>query len=269
MPWYSNPMVLGAGGLVLVGGLVGLLLRRRRSTDPKRPLPSVPAVAGPRSRLSDDEDFLSNLPGPAAEASPPELAEEAPVSPSEAPPVTEAATPSVNPVLRELERNIDASPADLDAHVALLRQLYNAGDTDAFLAAAERMRAHVETSGDSRWREVVVMGMGLVPGHALFRELQWNPISGIDVRTRPAAAEAEPPAPPAVDAFDERETAERPAVDLPAAEEAGLDDTRLELAKAYIEIGDVDGARGMLEEVLAEGSAAARAEAQRLLKSIG
>lgn len=269
-PWYSNPMVLGAGGLVLVGGLVGLLLRRRRSTDAKRPLPSVPPAASSRSRPSDNEDFLSKLPAPTSEESNAAAveAEAVPVAAPapEAPSIDSEATPTTNPMLRELERNIDGAPADLDAHVALLRQLYNTGDTDAFLKAAERMRAHVEKPGDSRWREVVVMGMGLVPGHALFRELQWNPISGIDARTRPAAVE---PAPPVVEAFDERETAERAIVELPTSDEAGLDDTRLELAKAYIVIGDVDGARGMLEEVLAEGSAAARAEAERLLKSIG
>jgi pilus assembly protein FimV len=271
-PWYSNPMVLGAGGLVLVGGLVGLLLRRRRGTDAKRPLPNVPPAASSRSRLSDDEDSLSNLPASTSEESNAAAveAEAVPVAAPapEAPSVDNDTAPTANPVLRELERNIDGAPADLDTHVALLRQLYNTGDTDAFLKAAERMRVHVEKPGDPRWREVVVMGMGLVPGHALFRELQWNPISGIDVRTRPAAVEPEPPAPPVVEAFDERETAERPIVELPTSDEAGLDDTRLELAKAYIEIGDVDGARGMLEEVLAEGSAAARAEAERLLKSI-
>ena len=278
--WYRDPMVIGAGGLVLVGGLVGLLLRRRRATDPKRPLPAVPAAGAQRSRLSDDADFLSNLPPPAADEAAAESAEamgiaevvEVPAPPpgADAEVREEAKSAAANPLVRELERNIDASPADLDAHVALLRQLYNTGDSDAFLQAAERMRTQVQTSGDPRWREVVVMGMGLVPGHALFRELQWNPISGVDVRTRPAAeAEAEPAMPPAVDGFDERETAERPAFESPTADDAGMDDTRLELAKAYIEIGDVDGARGMLEEVLAEGSAAAREEAERLLKSIG
>ncbi|GAB3735217.1 hypothetical protein GCM10028794_14460 [Silanimonas algicola] len=266
--WYSNPMVLGAGGLVLVGGLVGLLLRRRRGTEPKRPLPSVPAVSPSRSRLSDDEDFLSNLPAPAADESTAAVVD-AVVPPVAQPPADVDPVPALNPVLRELETSIDRAPADLDAHVALLRQLYNTGESESFLKAAERMRSHVQTSGDPRWREVVVMGMGLVPGHALFRELQWNPIAGIDVRTRPAAAEASPPAAPVPSTFDERETAERPTVELPAVDEAGMDDTRLELAKAYIEIGDVDGARGMLEEVLAEGSATARMEAERLLKSIG
>ncbi|HEX5693706.1 MAG TPA: FimV/HubP family polar landmark protein, partial [Arenimonas sp.] len=45
--------------------------------------------------------------------------------------------------------------------------------------------------------------------------------------------------------------------------------TKIELAKAYLEIGDVDGARGMLEEVAAEGGPDVRAEAERLLREIG
>lgn len=45
--------------------------------------------------------------------------------------------------------------------------------------------------------------------------------------------------------------------------------TKIELAKAYLEIGDVDGARGMLEEVVAEAGPEARAEAERLLREIG
>ncbi len=275
-PWFRQPLVLGAGGLVLVGGLVALLLRRRRGADAKRPLPTVPPASGSRSRLSDDADFLSNLPPPATDTAPDAADDDAPTPPPRGP-VAEAGAPaaSVSPLVRELERNVDASPTDLDAHVSLLRQLYNAGNTDAFLKAAEKMRAHVEKSGDPRWREVVVMGMGLVPGHPLFRELQWNPISSVDVRTRPAGGEpaarsaAPGPGKPLAGTFDERETAERPAVELPASDEAGLDDTRLELAKAYIEIGDTDGARGMLQEVLAEGAPAARVEAERLLKQIG
>jgi pilus assembly protein FimV len=45
--------------------------------------------------------------------------------------------------------------------------------------------------------------------------------------------------------------------------------TRIELAKAYLDIGDLDGARSMLEEVLAEGGPAAKAEAERILREIG
>jgi pilus assembly protein FimV len=62
------------------------------------------------------------------------------------------------------------------------------------------------------------------------------------------------------------------AVDLPAAEDADELDgssTKIELARAYLDIGDVEGARGMLEEVLAEAGPAGRAEAERLLREIG
>jgi pilus assembly protein FimV len=44
--------------------------------------------------------------------------------------------------------------------------------------------------------------------------------------------------------------------------------TKLELARAYLDMGDVEGARGMLEEVVSEGNPGQRAEAKRLLDEI-
>lgn len=44
--------------------------------------------------------------------------------------------------------------------------------------------------------------------------------------------------------------------------------TKLDLARAYVEMGDADGARGILNEVMTEGDAAQRAEAQRLIDSL-
>jgi pilus assembly protein FimV len=44
--------------------------------------------------------------------------------------------------------------------------------------------------------------------------------------------------------------------------------TKLELAKAYLEIGDKDGAREILQEVAKEGNEALKGEAQRLLGSL-
>ncbi|MBU6247226.1 MAG: fimbrial protein FimV [Xanthomonadaceae bacterium] len=45
-------------------------------------------------------------------------------------------------------------------------------------------------------------------------------------------------------------------------------DTKLDLARAYLDMGDADGARAMLEEVLAEGSQMQRDTARRLLDGI-
>jgi pilus assembly protein FimV len=44
--------------------------------------------------------------------------------------------------------------------------------------------------------------------------------------------------------------------------------TKLDLARAYMDMGDPDGARNMLREVLQEGAPAQKQEAQRLLDSI-
>jgi len=77
------------------------------------------------------------------------------------------------------------------------------------------------------------------------------------------------------DATDTTDAAEAADDETMAAQDAAssADDdasaTKIELAKAYLEIGDVDGARGMLEEVVAEGSPAVRADAERLLREIG
>jgi pilus assembly protein FimV len=45
--------------------------------------------------------------------------------------------------------------------------------------------------------------------------------------------------------------------------------TKLDLARAYIDMGDIDGARAMLQEVIAEGAEIQRQEARRLLDSLG
>jgi pilus assembly protein FimV len=44
--------------------------------------------------------------------------------------------------------------------------------------------------------------------------------------------------------------------------------TKLDLARAYMDMGDPEGARNILEEVLSEGSAAQKQEAQRLMESL-
>ena len=44
--------------------------------------------------------------------------------------------------------------------------------------------------------------------------------------------------------------------------------TKLDLAKAYLDMGDPEGARSMLEEVLAEGNDVQKGEAHRLMGEI-
>jgi len=168
------------------------------------------------------------------------------------------------------------------------------------------MRIRVRSTLDPRWREAVVMGVALAPNNPLFSQAGWNtPKFGDTGVITATAAKAAPPAPtpaqldpvpevvspsapePVIDPGDalERELqamAAEPEVALPddaadaylagpptPAEGDDGSETKIELAKAYLDIGDIDGAKGMLEEVLAEAGPTGRAEAQRLLKEIG
>ena len=45
--------------------------------------------------------------------------------------------------------------------------------------------------------------------------------------------------------------------------------TKLDLARAYVDMGDPDGARSILDEVINEGDAEQKAEARKLLESLG
>jgi pilus assembly protein FimV len=94
-------------------------------------------------------------------------------------------------------------------------------------------------------------------------------IGSLEVPEREPAAPAAPvaAAPPA-------RVVEAPALD----DDLGLGDlglmgedavaTKLDLARAYMDMGDPDGARSMLEEVIAEGNEAQKGEARRLLTEL-
>ena len=67
-----------------------------------------------------------------------------------------------------------------------------------------------------------------------------------------------------------------PKTDVAAPVDGGTKDdhwydvqTKFDLAKAYQEMGDKDGAREILQEVITEGDAAQQGEAKQLLDSLG
>lgn len=72
---------------------------------------------------------------------------------------------------------------------------------------------------------------------------------------------------PPLDFDDEDDAMLANVVDFSEAAAAGDEaTTKLELARAYMDMGDPDGAKAMLEEVLGEGDTAQREEARRLLE---
>lgn len=62
------------------------------------------------------------------------------------------------------------------------------------------------------------------------------------------------------------ESSEAASEDSTGLDEAG---TKLDLARAYIDMGDTSGARSLLSEVINEGNAAQQDEAQELLRQVG
>ena len=309
-PWYLNPFLLGGALLLLVGGLV---LGLRRNKAPMESDPSAP-------RLSNDEALRASMAKTrqAAEKITP-VAAPGPVVVPAAGVVAVAAAGATAPTSgseRELQvfrDAVKARPQDIEAHLSLLRLLHMRGNYEDFEAAAQEMRAHVPSTLDPRWREVVIMGASLMPANAQFGEAGWNtprfqdsaaparaggPIDTAPSpstptflaeasRAAPAMPEAEPvkvfdppPADPAdlddldFSQFDSALAGGSSSMDIHRSEAQVLAEndasaTRIELAKAYLDIGDLDGARSMLEEVVSEGGPAAQAEAGRILKEIG
>ena len=105
------------------------------------------------------------------------------------------------------------------------------------------------------------------PTRAATRAAAVPPPSEADVRVRQPAADrfrqgsaardSKPRVAPAPLPVDEDE--------FPGEDGVG---TKLDLAKAYLDMGDPEGARSMLEEVLAEGNDAQKGEARRLMAEI-
>ncbi len=275
IPLYLNPYVLGGGTLVLIGGLV-LLMRRKKAATDEIPEPTS-------RRLSDDVNlrasFAKTQVGVAV--APPVAAPVAAPAPVAAAPVV--AAPPADPELDARLAAIASRPQDLEAHLNLLRLYHGRGDATDYEASAQAMRLQVASTMDPRWREAVIMGASLMPGHPLFSQAGWN-----SARVEPEPARAPAPVADVIDVIEDNgdlsfddvdgdggaadDYATTTAQDFAPSAPAADDDasaTRIELAKAYLDIGDLEGARSMLEEVLVEGGPSARATAEQILREIG
>lgn len=313
-PWYMNPIVYyGAGGLLLLGGLVWFLRRSKTKPEAEEPvsrrISDDVALQASLSSLQQAKNVHDDKPSPIKAVNVGGITKES--AASKAAP----AAPIEDPELVALRNTVRSKPQDLEAHLALLRHHYARGESKDFEAAAQTMRTHVNSPQDPRWREAVVMGVALLPGHALFNQAGWNtPKFETSAKIAPVAHVAVEPEPSFLSQKDMSEldnleavsivtstpTSTPPAAPSPAHDEpdeimlmsesdfVALDNmpdihrseselmdvdaassTKIELARAYLEIGDVEGARSMLEEVAASGSAPAKAMAQRIISEIG
>lgn len=261
-----NPWILGGGAAVLLG-LIGLLLARKRKKAPSA------SSAAPAASAA------SAVAAPAVAAFEPDQQE------------------------GDLIEAISHYPDDLHLHLDLLKHYVERGETTAFEMAAEAMYAQVRDLNDPLWREAVALGQQVAPNNPLFDSHAGEdaavssyddhddvptavaPVTPAQARDvdwlHSTAAQPAAAAPQKVeDDFSEFEfeteeaepTFTNAAAPEPSADDDGIDAdvaaTKLELARAYLDMGDAEGARGMLEEVLTEGNSAQREEARALIATI-
>jgi pilus assembly protein FimV len=273
-PWYRRTWAMIAGLVILLGLLlIGLLRGRNR--------PAKPQPGSPLSEQFAESPF--GTPGAADDIE------------------------AMDDDQRELLEQLAENPDDIGLHLELVSLYYNRGDVDHFEAAAEAMYAHVTDPEQSEWLDVCAMGEELAPGHPLFVTADAEPAApedDFDLASQAAVPDEEaPPAtppstspstdynfefelapqttrpPPAAPAMEEFEALPPLAADedapAPAADgtTGGFSDdavdTKLDLARAYLDMGDPDGARAMLDEVLAEGSQMQKDAARKLLDDMG
>ncbi len=243
-PWYMQPLALGAAAVIAVLVLLGLVFSRRKRANPKSARPSL----------------ADAFPAAAAAA--------------------EVAAPTDDEA--HLQQELQQHPDDLGLYLELASMQYARADADAFVHTAEAMQPHVTHGDTAEWQAVQAMGAELLPQHPLFADAAAEQSqeqsheeldSALDLaETAPDVAQpAMAPVAPVPHTFDAPAgNYEDPYASLSGGVEVGGDpvDTKLDLARAYLDMGDNDGARAMLEEVLHEGSQLQHDEAQRLIDSM-
>jgi pilus assembly protein FimV len=84
-------------------------------------------------------------------------------------PEVSAPASSEDDAVAEARSAVADRPADLAAHLALLRTLAGDGREEEFGAALEAMFEHVSSGNEPEWREAVELAGRIVPGHPLVK----------------------------------------------------------------------------------------------------
>jgi pilus assembly protein FimV len=200
-----------------------------------------------------------------------------------APVAAEAAAP-VEPAAQEilleeptqaggLELDLDAFTAPAETEAASAPAQPSIADAEADLdfslelPATEQEAPQPAASAD----ESIVIESAPAPEQESHLDFDFD----IGSELMPAAMEEKSPAPmPELDlsgiSLDLEEAAPSTIAATSGESEDGLAEvaTKLDLARAYVEMGDKDGAREILEEVLKEGGAQQQADANQLLASL-
>ena len=290
----DNPLLAGLGVLValLLGGFVWSSVRQKgdqgifneEMTLEKHMATDVAMRSEHRAPVVDFDEQV-----PAEEVVPAQGVDESD-------PVTEAdvylAYGRIQQAEDVLQAALEKAPDNAELRLKLLEVYHSGGNVSAFDREASDFRDTV-AEDDSEWLRVATMGFALSPDNDLYRaggvgqekpdELSFDmdlsgmedPVAGNDVTSQ-----------------TDSQTDDELALDVPESMEFSLEDveaviddeedaseglldntdeiaTKLDLARAYKDMGDPEGARSILGEVLDEGNDEQKREAEDLITQLG
>ena len=269
----DNPLLAGAGVLVaiLLGGFLWAANRRRNSSgmfDNDLPLEGQPGKDAGRTASGSSPSIEVREHNWTKQ-------EEQPLPAGEQDVLAEADVYLAYGRIQQAEDVLQAAlqddPDNVDYRLKLLEVYHVAGNVPVFEQAASDYRDSVGAD-DSRWLKVAEMGRALAPDNALFavnadRAAEFDmDLSGME--QLPGTGETR-------DELSE-------SIEF-GLEEAGADDeyeqegmlasedevtTKLDLARAYIDMDDQDSARSILGEVMQEGNADQKQEAENIFAQL-
>lgn len=269
----ENPLLAGLGVLVamFLGGLVWASSRSRSGAgildddmtmerqlaeviarDPER---SVPDVA-----VKESEPLMKNEFEPENE------------NDADSDPVTEADVYLAYGRIQQAEdvllAALQSHPENMAARLKLLEVYHSAGNTVAFDQGAIAFH-EMFGEGSSNWQRIAAMGLSMSPHNTLYGGKQAPAdegdfdmdLSGLD---EDAAAEDSHTIEFTLDAVDDEDEDAGEGL-LEADDEVT---TKLDLARAYIDMDDQDSARSILGEVIQEGNAEQKEEAESIISKL-
>ena len=182
-----------------------------------------------------------------------------------------------------LQSALEKTPSDNNLRVKLLEVYHAGGNISAFDREASDFRQTV-TEDDPQWLRVASMGFALSPGNELYRTAAANSeaaadldfdmdLSGMDDAGGSDAVDATGQELPESIEFNLDDEVDE-IIDDEDANEGLLNNedeiaTKLDLARAYLDMGDPEGARSILDEVMGEGNDDQKREAKEIISQLG
>lgn len=287
----NNPVLTGLGVLVamVLGGIFWNSTRERKQTglfsdEPTMESQLAEAAAEPEpvKRKVSDHAMLTDLATPDAEDSITDPVKEADIF---------LAYGRVQQAEDVVMDGLEKDPKNMDLKLKLLEVYHAAGNTEAFNLHAQNFR-NLVTEDDSSWQSIAIMGYEMAPDNPLYKAVGNDAASGngvdfdMDLSGMDNTRNEAVPAGEALGVdYAESDGGQNT---LPDSLEFNLDElgdneedaseglldstdevsTKLDLARAYIDMGDPDGARSILEEVLNEGNDEQKSEAELLFAKL-